>query len=84
MEQLAQRIGAHVASIRSLKDPLRLSDINAFLEEVTAESSASIDAPPWELIGMFVTRLGSELSGILPKIKQAVNSGQVISSKFLS
>jgi dynactin 1 len=66
--------------LRSTKEPLRLMDINAFLEEITAESSSSIDAPPWELIGLFITKLGNELAGILPKMKQAARVGQVVSS----
>ncbi|WWC88610.1 uncharacterized protein L201_003523 [Kwoniella dendrophila CBS 6074] len=77
--QLAQRIGAHVSSIRASKQPLRLSDIERFLVEITAESSASSDAHPWELIAMFVTRLGNELGGILPKVKEAVKNGQLVS-----
>ncbi|KAK8858530.1 hypothetical protein IAR55_002757 [Kwoniella newhampshirensis] len=77
--QLAQRIGAHVASVRSTKQPLRLSDIETFLVEVTAESSAASNAPPWELIGRFITRLGTEMGIVLPKIKSAVKSGQIIS-----
>ncbi|WVQ96736.1 hypothetical protein IAU59_003843 [Kwoniella sp. CBS 9459] len=77
--QLAQRIGAHAATVRSTKQPLRLSDIEVFLQEITAESSAQSDAPPWDLIGAFVSRLGHELGGVLPRIKEAVKGGQVVS-----
>ncbi|WVF69238.1 hypothetical protein IAT40_004014 [Kwoniella sp. CBS 6097] len=77
--QLAQRIGAHAATLRSTKQPLRLSDIEAFLQEITAKSSAQSDAPPWELIESFVSRLGHELGGVLPRIKEAVKGGQVVS-----
>ena len=80
LAQLAQRIGAHVASIRSSKQPLRLADIERFLDEVTADSSAASDAPPWELIGMFISRLSNEIGVALPKIRQAVQAGQVVSS----
>ncbi|WWD18419.1 hypothetical protein CI109_102869 [Kwoniella shandongensis] len=80
--QLAQRIGAHVAMIRSTKQPLRLADIETFLAEVTVESSAASDAPPWELIGMFITRIGNELGVVLPKVKAAVKAGQVVSLDF--
>ncbi|KAK4685386.1 dynactin 1, partial [Tremellales sp. Uapishka_1] len=82
--QLAQRIGVHVASIRSTKSPLRLTDIEGFLQEITAESSALSDAPPWELIGMFVSRLGSELGAALPKVKTAVKSGSLVSMNMQS
>ncbi|WVQ65710.1 uncharacterized protein L199_003888 [Kwoniella botswanensis] len=77
--KLAQRIGAHVASLRSSKQPLRLADIENFLIEITAESSASSDAHPWELIALFVARLGNELGNVLPKVKEAVKAGHLVS-----
>lgn len=84
-KQLAQRIGAHAASIRSSKDPLRLSHIEEFLVDITAQSAAPAGMPPWDQIGMFITRLGQELGMALPKIKQAIKDGQVVHSKlFLS
>ena len=84
-KQLAQRIGAHAASIRSSKDPLRLSHIEGFLVDITAQSAAPAGMPPWDQIGMFITRLGQELGMALPKIKQAVKDGQVVHCKrFLS
>lgn len=76
--QLAQRIGAHAASIRASKDPLRLSDIEAFLREVTAESAAPSELPPWEQIGMFIARLGQEISSVLPKMREAIKNGQTV------
>ncbi|WVQ80521.1 hypothetical protein IAT38_002626 [Cryptococcus sp. DSM 104549] len=77
--QLAQRIGQHVATIRSTKSPLRLSDIETFLHDVTAQSaSAGSDAHPWDLIGMFISKLGEELGGVVPKVKAAVKAGQVV------
>ena len=79
--QLAQRIGAHVTSIRASKQPLILSDIEQFLVEVTAELSDSLNARPWDLIEMFISKLGNELSIAMSKIKQAVKAGQVVSSE---
>lgn len=79
--QLAQRISAHVSSLHSSKALLRLSDIEGFLDEVTAESAHANEAPPWDLIGMFVQRLGAEIAAILPKIKAAAKSGQTVSSQ---
>lgn len=76
---LAQRIGGHIASLRSSKQPLRLADIEVFLDEVTAESANANEAPPWDLIGAFVQRLGLEVGGILPKAKNASKSNQVVS-----
>jgi dynactin 1 len=80
--QLAQRIGAHAASIRSSKDPLRLSDIEGFLVDITSQSAVPAGMPPWDQIGMFITRLGQELGMALPKIKQAVKDGQVVHCKL--
>ena len=80
--QLAQRIGAHVAALRVSKEPLRLSDIETFLDEVTAESSKANEAPPWELIGMFIQRIGSELGALLPKVKGAIKAEQIHSSEL--
>ena len=80
--QLAQRIGAHAASIRSSKNVLRLSDIEQFLVDITAQSAAPAGMPPWEQIGMFITRLGQELGMALPKIRQAVKEGQVVHCKL--
>ncbi|ORX40158.1 dynein associated protein-domain-containing protein [Kockovaella imperatae] len=76
--QLAQRIGAHVASLRATKEPLRLADIETFLDEVTAESSKANEAPPWELISMFVQRIGAEIGALLPKVRSAIKSEQVV------
>lgn len=76
--QLAQRIGAHAASIRSSKDPLLISDVEKFLVDITSQSAAPAGMPPWDQIGMFITRLGQELGMALPKIKQAFQDGQVV------
>ncbi|OXG26855.1 dynactin 1 [Cryptococcus neoformans] len=78
--QLAQRIGQHVSTLRSTKEPLRLSDIESFLHDVTAQSaSAGSKVHPWELIAMFVSKLGEDLSGTLPKIKEAAKDGRIVS-----
>jgi dynactin 1 len=57
-----------------------LEDIDRFLVEITAQSSAASELPPWEQIGMFVSRLGADLGVALPKIRSAVKSGQTVSS----
>lgn len=80
--QLAQRIGAHAASIRSSKQVLKLSDIERFLVDITATSAAPSGMPPWDQIGMFITRLGAELGAALPKIRNAIKEGQVVNSKL--
>lgn len=50
-----------------------------FLVEVTAQSAAPPDVPPWEVIQAFISRLGSQLSNTLPKLRQAIKSEQTIS-----
>ncbi|KAI9631947.1 dynein associated protein-domain-containing protein [Dioszegia hungarica] len=72
--QLAQMIGAHAASIRFSKQPLRLSDIDHFLLEVTAQSAAPKDLHPWDVIAAFISRLGAQLSSTLPRIRSASKS----------
>lgn len=81
--QLAQRIGQHVSTLRNTKEPLRLSDIESFLQDVTAQSAiAGSNAHPWELIAMFVSKLGEDLNGTLPKIKEAAKDGKIVSCEF--
>lgn len=76
--QLAQRIGAHIASIRLSKEPLRLTDFVTFLTEVTGQS----DTSPWDVISSLVTRLGSELGDNLPKFRNAAKAGQTVSRGY--
>ncbi|KIR68423.1 dynactin 1 [Cryptococcus bacillisporus CA1873] len=77
--QLAQRIGQHVSTLRSTKESLRLSDIDSFLHDVTAQSaSAGSNVHPWDLIAMFVSRLREDLSGTLSKIKEAAKDGRTV------
>ncbi|WVN86516.1 uncharacterized protein L203_101680 [Cryptococcus depauperatus CBS 7841] len=77
--QLAQRIGQHVATLRSSKEPLRLSDIETFLQDVTAQSaSAAPEAHPWELIGAFVSKLGEQLGAALSNIRESVKEGSLL------
>lgn len=78
-KQLAQMIGAHASFIRSSKSPLLLSDIERFLHEVTAQSAAPQDLPPWEVIAAFISRLGAQLATTLPKIRNATKSNSTIS-----
>jgi hypothetical protein len=79
---LAQHIGAHVAAIQASKQPLRLDDIYLFLDQVTAQKDGnSENMPPWELIGMFISKLSSEVGSIAPFLRNIVKSGQVISSE---
>jgi dynactin 1 len=72
--RLAQRVRQHVESLRSSKGPLRLTDIDKFLGEVT-----KTDGEPWDVIASFVQRLGADLSDVLPKFRAAPKSGQTVS-----
>jgi dynactin 1 len=70
-------IGAHAGTIRSSKAPLRLTDIKRFLSEVTSQSAAPQNIPPWEVIAAFISRLGAQLADTLPRIRSANKSGLV-------
>jgi dynactin 1 len=78
--QLAQRIAGHVASLKVSKEPLRLKDIEGFLKEVTREQRDL--GEPWEVIGLFVNRLGAEVGAVLPRIRTSVKVGQLVRSEF--
>lgn len=75
--QVAQRIGAHTMSIRQSKEPLRLSDIEKFLGEVTTQVNS--DLTPWEVISSFMERLATDLADTLPKFRGAIKGEQTIS-----
>ena len=81
--QLAQRIGAHISDLRASKDPLRLADIDKFLVEVTDDLDKSTGGSPWDLIGSFIQRVGTELGALLPKVKDAAKASQLVSSEQL-
>lgn len=72
--RLAQRVRQHVESLRASKGPLRLTDIDKFLAEVT-----KTDGEPWDVIASFVQRLAADLSDTLPKFRAAPKAGQVVS-----
>ncbi|BEI94168.1 uncharacterized protein CcaverHIS019_0606270 [Cutaneotrichosporon cavernicola] len=71
--RLAQRVRQHVDSLRASKAPLRLTDMDKFLGEVT-----NTDGEPWDVIASFVQRLASDLADTLPKFR-AAKAGQVVS-----
>jgi dynactin 1 len=75
--QVAQRIGMHIASVRQSKEPLRLSDIDKFLAEVTVQVDAEMT--PWEVISSFMERLATDLTDTLPKFRGAAKGEQVVS-----
>ena len=51
-----------------------------FLQEVTSAINPEGDIKPWDIIGMFVTRLGTDLNSLLPRIQTAVEEGNLIQS----
>ncbi|GMK57406.1 hypothetical protein CspeluHIS016_0402400 [Cutaneotrichosporon spelunceum] len=71
--RLAQRVRQHVESLRASKAPLRLTDMDKFLGEVT-----KADGEPWDVIASFVQRLATDLADTLPKFR-AAKVGQVVS-----
>jgi dynactin 1 len=79
--QLAQKIGGHLNDLRGSEEPLRLSIVLQFLHEVTSTINPQGDIKPWDIIGMFVTRLGTDLNSLLPRIQTAVEQGNLIPSE---
>jgi dynactin 1 len=73
-------IGGHVAELRGSKAALNLDVILGFLSDITADVAAGVDIQPWDIIGMFITRLTNDVNDLLPKIRDAVEAGQLIKS----
>lgn len=79
--QLAQKIGQHVAELRMTKEPLQLPVILGFLQELTSHVTLGTDVQPWDVIGMFVTRLSNDVNALLPQVQQSVTDQRLITSK---
>lgn len=85
--QLAHKVHSYVNDIRSNKSPLQLDTILGFLRDITADATAgdggvSSSIEPWDLIGMYVTRLGNDINDLLPKIKMAIEEGKVVKGEL--
>lgn len=52
-----------------------------FLREVTSAINPQGDIKPWDIIGMFVTRLGTDLNSLLPRMQAAVEQGNLVHSQ---
>jgi hypothetical protein len=52
-----------------------------FLQEVTESVNPQGDIQPWDIIGMFVTRLGTDLNNLLPQVQTAIEDGQTLHSQ---
>lgn len=78
--QLAQKIGGHLNDLRGTQQPLQLSTILQYLQEVTASFNPQGDVEPWDIIGMFVTRLGTDLNNLLPAVQAAIKDEKLINS----
>ncbi len=74
-------VNNHIAEIRSSKSALDLEVILGFLREITADVAAGGDAQPWDIIGMFITRLSNDVNDLLPKIRDAMEMGGIIKGK---
>jgi hypothetical protein len=79
--QLAQKIGGHLNDLKSTREPLQLSMVLGFLREVTSAINPQGDIRPWDIIGMFVTRLSTDLNSLLPRIQSAADQGHLVQSK---
>jgi hypothetical protein len=79
--QLAQKIGQHVAELRLSKEPLQLPVILGFLQELTSHVTLGSDVQPWDVIGMFVTRLSNDVNALLPQVQQSITDQRLMTSK---
>ncbi len=73
-------VAGHVADLREHKTPLVYANILAYLRQVTAGVAAGQDVQPWDIIGMFITRVANDVNDLLPKIREAQEQGQVTKS----
>jgi dynactin 1 len=80
--QLAQKIGGHLNDLRGTEEPLQLAVVLDFLRQVTSAINPQGDIRPWDIIGMFVTRLSTDLNSLLPRIQSAVEEGHLLQSRW--
>lgn len=75
--RLAQKTGEYLTDIKQNQTPLDVQKILGFLADVTADVGAQ-DVHPWDIIGMFVTRLGNDIGAYLPQVKAAIQEDQLL------
>ena len=52
-----------------------------FLQELTSHVALGSEVQPWDIIGMFVTRLSNDVNALLPQIQQSIDDGKLIQSE---
>lgn len=79
-KQLAQKIGGHLKELEGTATPLRLSVVLQFLRDVTSGVDMRGDIQPWDIIGMFITRIATDMDNLLPQIHAAIEENHVVHS----
>lgn len=70
-----------MAELQASGEPLRLSLIVGLLQELTSHVALGSEVQPWDIIGMFVTRLSNDVNALLPQIQQSIDDGKLIQSE---
>ncbi|KAJ9107379.1 hypothetical protein QFC21_000829 [Naganishia friedmannii] len=76
--QLAQKVDQHISGLRETKGSIEFPVILGFLQELTADVALDSDVQPWDVIGMFVTRLSNDVNAILPEIQRIMADGHLL------
>jgi hypothetical protein len=61
---------------------MQMSLILGFLRELTSHVALGSDVQPWDIIGMFVTRLSNDVNALLPQVQQSIDEGRLIQGQF--
>ncbi|KAJ9123331.1 hypothetical protein QFC22_001530 [Naganishia vaughanmartiniae] len=77
--QLAQKVDQHISGLRETKGSIKFPVILGFLRDLTANVALDSDIQPWDVIGMFVTRLSNDVNAILPEIQRTMADGNLLS-----
>lgn len=80
--QLAQKVDQHISGLRETKGAIEFPVILGFLQELTANVTLGSDVQPWDVIGMFVTRLSNDVNAILPEIQRTMAAEHLLAGKF--
>lgn len=78
--QLAHKIRQYIAELRISKEPLQLPVILGFLQEQKSDVALGSDIQPWDVIGLFVTRLSNDVNALLPPVQQSIDDRRLVQS----
>jgi hypothetical protein len=74
-------VDQHISGLRETKASIEFPVILGFLQDLTANVALDSDIQPWDVIGMFVTRLSNDVNAILPEIQRTMADGQLLTGK---